>query len=194
MTKNKKSGKNEAVFIDRDGVINKSPKLHDYVKNWDEFEWLPGVQEAIKTLKKLGLLTIVVTNQRGVGRGMMRFEDVEDVHRNIQKDLSKIGTKIDAFYFCPHRNKDNCSCRKPKTGLVKQAEKDFNIEVAKCFVIGDEKKDIEMGQKLGCLTILVLSGGVIDKKEVIKWDIKPDFIARDLKEAANVIGGQVEKR
>jgi len=191
MITGKKPGKNKAIFIDRDGVINENPALHDYVKNWAEFEWLLGAQEAIKALKKLKWLVIVVSNQRGVARRMMTLEDVEGIHRHIQEDLSQIGAKIDAFYFCPHNYDDNCSCRKPKTGLIKKAEKDFNLDVNRSFVVGDAKSDIEMGQRAGCKTILVLTGEMKDEKEkeIEEWDVKPNFIAQDLKEAVSIIGG-----
>lgn len=185
--RNRNQNLKKAVFIDRDGVINKKAKQDDYIKNWEEFIWLPGVKKTIKRLNDLGWLIIVASNQRGVSRGLMKYEDVVNIHDHIQTDLAKINARIDALFFCPHNYDDNCSCRKPKIGLIKQAERKLHLNLALCFVIGDSESDIIMGRKAGCLTILVLTGQVKNRNEVESWEIKPDFIVSDLSSAVKLI-------
>jgi len=179
--------RSRTVFLDRDGVINKQPAPHDYVKNWNEFQWLPKTKETIKGLNKAGFLVIVVSNQRGVVRGMMKMENVEEIHQKMNQELQELGGKIDAFYFCPHNYSDHCQCRKPKIGMLLKAADDFNIDLKKAIVIGDSKKDIQMGKKASCVTILVLSGETRRKKETKGWSVKPDWIAQDLPEAVEMV-------
>lgn len=147
-------GMRKVVFLDRDGVIIKKPPEHDYVKSWEEFEWLPKAKEAIKRLNEAGFLVIVVTNQQGVGRGLMSKKDVEEIHRRMQEELSKLGAKIDTFYFCPHNIGDNCSCRKPKPGLVKNAQTDFSL-LPGGFMIGDSQCDLDLAKTAGLTPILI---------------------------------------
>jgi D-glycero-D-manno-heptose 1,7-bisphosphate phosphatase len=135
---------NKAFFLDRDGVINYNAPEHDYIKNWGDFKLLPNVIEAIKLIKDLNYLTIVISNQRGIARGLMTTEDVQQIHNNLNKELKENDTNIDAFYFCSHDYIDNCNCRKPKTGMVLRAVKDFNIDVSSCWLIGDSDTDIEL--------------------------------------------------
>jgi len=144
---------NKAVFLDRDGVINKKLE-NDYVKNWNEFHFLPGVIEAIKTINEKGYLVIVVTNQRGIGRGLMTEQDLKDIHQRMLQEIQKGGARIDDIFYCPHDMKDNCNCRKPKPGMLVQAKKKWDIDYAKSYIIGDSETDIEAGQQVGCKGIL----------------------------------------
>lgn len=145
--------KKRAIFLDRDGVINKNSKEHDYVKSWGEFEFLPGIIETVRELNK-DFLVVVVSNQRGIARGMMTKENVEEVHKNMVKEFSRKGAKIDAIYVCPHDDSDNCNCRKPKPGMILKAAKDLDIDLKESYVIGDSISDIEAGKKAGCKPIL----------------------------------------
>lgn len=146
---------NKAVFLDRDGIINKKPLPHDYVKKWSEFKFIPRIEKLIKRANKKGLLVIVVTNQRGIARGLMTKKNVEEIHRKMKEVLKRKGAKIDAIYYCPHNVKDNCRCRKPKPGMLLQAAKDFNISLKESVIIGDDETDIGTGKEAGCKTILI---------------------------------------
>jgi len=149
----------KAIFLDRDGVINKQPPKEDYVKNWNEFEWLPSAKVAIKLINQSDWLAIIISNQRGVARGLMDARDVEAINKKMQKDLAKIGAKLDAIYWCGHDYWHNCDCRKPKPGLILQAVSDFNIDLGKSWMIGDSDDDIEAGRKAGCKTFKIKTNG-----------------------------------
>ena len=144
---------NRAVFLDRDGLINRKLE-NDYVKNWDEFCFLPGVFEAIKTIKEKGYLVIVVTNQRGIAKGLMTEKDLEEIHRRMLKELEKHDVRIDDIFYCPHDISDNCNCRKPKPGMLIQAKEEWDIDFAQSYIIGDSDSDIEAGKRVGCQGIL----------------------------------------
>lgn len=144
---------NKAVYLDRDGIINQKLE-NDYVKNWDEFNFLPGAIEAIKAITEKGYLVIVVTNQRGIARGLMTEKDLEEIHRRMCEELQKHGAHIDDIFFCPHDIKDNCNCRKPKPGMLIEAQKKWNIDFAQSYIIGDSESDIEAGKRVGCKGIL----------------------------------------
>jgi histidinol-phosphate phosphatase family protein len=128
--------KNKAVFLDRDGVINKN-KIN-YVKSIKELEILPSIGVSIKKLKNNDYFVIVITNQS-----------------SIQKHLQFFNTSIDKFYFCPHMPQENCNCRKPKAGMLMQAISEFNIEPALSWMIGDSDSDIQAGLTAGCRTLKI---------------------------------------
>jgi D-glycero-D-manno-heptose 1,7-bisphosphate phosphatase len=140
------------IFLDRDGVINRK-RDDDYVKHWGEFEFLPGVKEALQILTKNNYRLIVVTNQRGIARGWMSEADVQEVHTRMRAEIAP--ALIAAIYYCPH-DKDQCDCRKPKTGMFLQAQRDFpDIEFAQSILIGDSLSDMQAGAAVGCRTILI---------------------------------------
>lgn len=146
------------VFLDRDGVLNRNVCDDGYVQRWDEFEWLPDAQAAVRLLNDAGALTVVVTNQRGVVRGGMHLRDVERIHQRMQDELTTFGARLDAFYVCPH-GVGTCNCRKPEPGLFQQAQRDFPfIDFEQSFVVGDSDSDIEAGRRLGCRTIGICRG------------------------------------
>jgi D-glycero-D-manno-heptose 1,7-bisphosphate phosphatase len=154
--------KRKAVFLDRDGVINKEV---DYAHRIDQLHLLPRTALALKKLNQAGFLVVVITNQAGVAYGFYSENQVHIFHDSLQKRLEKQGGNIDAFYFCPHHKtkgqgwyKVDCKCRKPKTGLFKQAARELEIDFAKSFAIGDKCSDLEPAAKLGSKTILVLTG------------------------------------
>ena len=119
--------KYKCVFLDRDGVINKKAPEGNYIKNWSEFEFLPGAKEAIKKLSKAGFLVIIIANRRGIVKDLMTVEDLKDIHTKMIEELKKVGARIDGIYYCPYDENDNCNCRKPKIGLFLRAKEDFNI-------------------------------------------------------------------
>jgi len=144
---------NKAIFLDRDGVINRKLE-NDYVKNWDEFCFLPGVFEAIKTIKEKGYLIVVVTNQRGIARGFMTENDLHEIHQKMQNELEKHGAQVDDIFYCPHNISDNCDCRKPEPGMLIEAKKKWDIDLDKSYIIGDSESDIEAGKRAGVRGIL----------------------------------------
>jgi len=145
--------KNKAIFLDRDGVINKN--RDDYVKSTKELEIFSNIGKEILKLKMKGFLIIVITNQSVINREIITITELEEIHSTIQKFLMKSKTSIDKFYFCPHRPDENCDCRKPKPGLILQAINEFSIDVSKSWMVGDSKTDIQAGEKAGCKTILL---------------------------------------
>jgi|TARA_B100001964_G_C14250916_1_gene609905 D-glycero-D-manno-heptose 1,7-bisphosphate phosphatase len=141
---------NRAVFLDRDGVINKKVSIKDFVKNIDELVYLPNVKRIIAKIKQKKYITIIVSNQSGINRGIIKKENMEKINEKLRKDLG-----IDGIYYCPHLPDENCACRKPKTGLIEKAVKDLNIDVKSSWLVGDNDFDIEAGKAAGLKTIRV---------------------------------------
>lgn len=152
------SNKQKAIFLDRDGVINKHI---GFLRKADEFELVPGVIDGIKAINKSGYLAIVVTNQPVIARGECTFEELQRIHDKMETELGKEGAFLDAIYVCPHHKdkgfegerpeyKFDCDCRKPKPGLLLQAAKDFNIDLSQSYMIGDSERDVEAGRNAGC--------------------------------------------
>ncbi len=151
LSNNRKS----AVFFDRDGVLNRKPPEHDYVKSYEEFFWNEGARELIKKINDLGFLVIVISNQRGIARGMMTVAFVDDLHRRMNRELAETGACIDAFYYCPHDTSDKCACRKPEIGMFLKAAKEWDIELSRSFAVGDSDSDTTAAAKSGCKTIKI---------------------------------------
>jgi len=178
--------KYKCVFLDRDGIINKKAPEGDYIKNWSEFKFLSGVKEAIKKLNKAGFLVIIITNQRGIAKGLMTEEDLKDIHSKMIEELKKSGARIDSIYYCPHDEKDNCNCRKPKIGMFIKAKKDFNIDLSKSWLIGDSLSDIKSGIKANCNTVFFNKSFII-KFLLKKVKIKSTFNSNNFNEIVNKI-------
>ncbi|MBN1075620.1 HAD family hydrolase [Clostridium botulinum] len=144
---------NKAVFLDRDGTINIEK---NYLYKIEAFEFIEGVPEAIKMLNDAGYLVIVVTNQAGIARGYYTEEDMYRLHEHINDELKKYDAHIDEFYFCPHhpecgigKYKLDCNCRKPKSGMLEEAIKKYNIDKNRSYIIGDKDWDVESGENIG---------------------------------------------
>ena len=144
-----------AIFLDRDGTIN---KLNGFITNYNQIEIIPNSAAAIKKLKDLGFLIIVVTNQPVVERGLISKAGLETLHLNLNKALAKDGGDVDAFLFCPHEDSakridkvlvDFCKCRKPASGLIDEALAKFKIDLSKSWVIGDSWRDVELAKNTG---------------------------------------------
>lgn len=148
--------KSWTLFLDRDGVINRKIE-GDYVRTLEQFEFIEGVLDGMKKLTKIFGRTIIITNQRGIGRGLMSEEDLQKIHNYMLAEFKKNGVKIDAIYYCPHDyQKQDCECRKPKVGMALQAKKDFpEIDFSKSIIVGDSREDIELGRKLGMITVYI---------------------------------------
>lgn len=170
----------KAVFLDRDGVIIRKALDDGYIADWSEVEFLPGSIEAIRTLHKQGFMVIVVTNQRGVATGRIDLSSLEDIHTRLRAVVSDNGGTISAIYFCPHLIAENCSCRKPKPGMLLRAAKDHGLNLSECWMVGDSLTDIEAGRRAGCRTVLISSSSG-------RQEPKPDVCERALSVAVNRI-------
>ena len=173
------------VFLDRDGVINRKLPEGEYVSNWDRIEILPGAEEAIAKLNRSGRSVIVITNQRGIALGHYTEADVKAMHDALQKHLAKTGAHIDAFYFCPH-DRNECDCRKPKTGLFEQALRDFpGASNKNSIVIGDSVSDIEAARNFGVPSIFIEGDPQFQKPGAEKARSLADASSQSLSEAVN---------
>ncbi len=178
------------VFFDRDGVINKKAPPHQYICSWEEFEFLPHVAEAIKDLNRRGFLVVIISNQRGVARGMLSVEKLDEIHARMLKELHDQGAVIDGIYYCPHNYEDNCDCRKPKPGMLLEAAKDLDIDLSESFMVGDSEDDIAAGKAAGCKTVLVSPPDSHDSSFVIHNSdpaSKPDRAIPNLGELATCL-------
>jgi D-glycero-D-manno-heptose 1,7-bisphosphate phosphatase len=145
------------VLLDRDGVLNRKMPEGSYLRSCDELELLPGVADAIRLLNESGIVTIVVTNQRGIALGHYTEEDLESIHCSMRAQLQQAAARIDAIYHCPH-DYNQCDCRKPKTGMLEQALRDFPVASRENTVmVGDSASDMAAGRAFGIPTILVAS-------------------------------------
>jgi D-glycero-D-manno-heptose 1,7-bisphosphate phosphatase len=177
----------KVIFLDRDGVINyDSP---DYVKSWDEFRFLPGSLEALAALTAAGYTLILITNQAGVGRGLIPAPVLEDMHRRLRQAVAEQGGRIFDIFHCPHHPDAHCGCRKPEPGMILQAAARHRIDTAGAVMIGDNAKDIACGRRAGCgAAILVRTGnGLKAQEELTAQGIRPTAVADDLLDAANMI-------
>lgn len=145
----------DTLFLDRDGVINRH-RPNDYVKTWNEFEFLPGVLQSLGSLSKKFKHIIIVTNQRGVGKGIMTEQTLQKIHGRMVREIEKSGGRIDRIYYCTDLNNDSYD-RKPNIGMALRAKKDFpDIDFSKSVMIGDSESDMEFGRRAGiklCLRI-----------------------------------------
>lgn len=151
---------NKAIFLDRDGVINKEKK--NYVKTIDDLEIFENIPYCIQQLKKNNFIVIVITNQSAINRGLTDIQKLNEIHEAIQNHLEKFNTKIDAFYFCPHRPDENCLCRKPKPELIIKASNDYDIDLQSSWMIGDNDSDVLAGQNAGCRSIKIDNSNLPD--------------------------------
>lgn len=138
------------VFLDRDGTLNVRPPKACYIEKPEDFVWLPGAKEAVKMLNDHGVITILVSNQPGIARGRLTEKALTDIHNKMQNDLAEIDAKIDHIYYCPHNWDEGCDCRKPKPGLLYQAQKDLSLDLTKCMLFGDDDRDIEAADAANC--------------------------------------------
>jgi histidinol-phosphate phosphatase family protein len=151
----------KAIFLDRDGVLNKNKD--DYVKNISELEIFPFISEPIRKFQSAEFKIIVITNQSAINRGLMTEKNLNEIHEKIQSFLIQNNTKIDYFYYCPHTPNENCSCRKPKSGLLLKAIDDFSIDVNNSWFIGDRDSDIQAGKSVGCNTLKIQNDVNLEK-------------------------------
>ena len=164
------------LFLDRDGVINKCMPPGQYVKFWDEFEFIDNSIHAISNLRMFFTTIVVVTNQQGVGKNIMPLYHLENIHQKMQEYLRASGCFVDGIYCCPHLEITQCNCRKPKTEMAFQAKKDFpEIEFKTSVIVGDSPSDLEFGCKLEMKTILIGSKQSMDSRANFYFDSLFDF-------------------
>ncbi len=144
-----------AVLLDRDGVLNRRPPRAEYIRRPEEFEWLPGALEALRLLQGAGFRVIVVSNQAGVARGVMSEADLAAVHARMSAEARAAGGLIYAVYHCPHDWEAGCDCRKPRPGMLFQAQRDFALDLTRTPFIGDDERDRQAAEAAGCPFVLV---------------------------------------
>lgn len=182
-----------AIFLDRDGVVTDEV---GYINHISRARIYPYAPEAIRMLKSTSLPVIIVTNQSGVGRGYFTEDIVNQVHQKVQDTLEAKGTSLDAFYYCPHHPnaviesyRQQCRCRKPGTGMPEEAAKKFGLNLGASYMVGDTYRDMQMGFNIGARTVLLMTG--YGRGEFVyrrdKWPRKPDLVAENLLEAAELI-------
>ena len=175
------------VFLDRDGVIN-----HDsdaYIKHPDEFHFIPQSPDAIALLTGSGFQVILITNQSAVGRGMISRQTLDDILKKMTRGVEQAGGRIKDIFFCPHTPDEGCECRKPKPGMILDAVRSHGIDLEHSVMVGDSAKDIECGKNAGCAKTILVKTGKAEKAlaALTAKGIAPDFLARDLYEAARWI-------
>ena len=144
-----------AIILDRDGVLNKRPPRAEYVRRWEGFEWLPGAKEALRLLKEAGYRVIIVSNQAGIAREAMTEADLKTIHERMKAEVIASGGQIDAIYYCPHHWDEGCECRKPKPGMLFQAQRDWHLDLSRTPFIGDDERDAQAAFEAGCPSALV---------------------------------------
>ena len=176
-----KTSSKPVIFMDRDGVINVDRA--DYVKNWDEFTFMPHILDLFSLLHKNDFRVIVITNQSMIGRGIASLDTLQYMHKRMQEEIEKYGGKIEKIYFCPHHPDDNCQCRKPKPGMLLQASEQLGIALGNSIFIGDSLRDIEAGARAGCKTCLLLN----DRVNLKTAPIHPDFCIDSIMQVEKII-------
>ena len=189
-----------AVFLDRDGTITEEM---GYINHLDRLQVYPWAAEAIRKLNRAERPVIVVTNQSGVARGVFTEDLLHQVHRKVVFELAAQKAKLDAIYYCPHHlngpleaYRVKCQCRKPATGMVMDAARRFQIDLASSYMVGDSYRDMQLGFNAGARTILVMTGygrGEYEHQRH-RWDRLPDRIAENLLEAVEIILGESARR
>ncbi len=188
-----------AVFIDRDGVINRmfynaEFGLIDSPANPDQFSLLPGVGEAIAKINRLGLLALVVSNQPGIAKGKFTPELLEAIEDKMRRDIEAGGGHLDGVYNCLHHPEAAlaqyrviCDCRKPKPGLILSAAEEWNIDLRRSYMLGDGVTDVSAGRAAGTITVFVNSRKCYNCDSLVENDVWPDYLVGNLTEAASLI-------
>ena len=177
----------KVVFLDRDGVINQDSP--NYIKSWDEFNFIKGSLEAIALLKSNNFSTIVITNQSAINRNMISEKKLGHVHFLMKQTIEEAGGLIKDIFYCPHTPDNECNCRKPLPGLINRAKKMYDIDLADSVMVGDSAKDILSAQNAGCgKTVLVKTGDYNNAISILSENnISPSYIAKNLHEAVRWI-------
>jgi D-glycero-D-manno-heptose 1,7-bisphosphate phosphatase len=173
---------NPVIVLDRDGTIIVD---RHYLADPESLQFAAGAQAGLRTMADLGFRLVVITNQSGIARGFLSLATLEQIHERLRQMLKGAGVTLEGIYFCPHEPADECDCRKPKLGLMRQAAKELGFEMSKAIVIGDKDSDIEFGRRAGALTFRI---GKPESRPASS--AKPDYVVEGLLEAAEIIGSR----
>lgn len=176
---------NRAIFMDRDGTVSEEI---GYMYDAGLYKPFSYAGPAIRRINDSGMKAVLITNQSGIGRGYFEEAMVHKVHDALRAELARHGARLDAVYFCPHHPEAGCDCRKPQPGMLRQAEKELNIDLKSSYVVGDKYIDIELAHSVGAKSILVLTGYGREERERCKTSShQPNFVAENLVEAVDAI-------
>ncbi len=139
-----------AVILDRDGVLNRKPPKAEYVRSWADWEWLSGSLEALRLFKEAGVRVFIVSNQAGIARGAMTDADLRAIHEHMLIEIRQAGGDVAAIYHCPHGWDEGCDCRKPKPGMLHQAQREHHLDLSRTCFIGDDERDGQAADAAGC--------------------------------------------
>ena len=153
-----------AIFLDRDGVLNHKAPRGEYICSADQFRWIPGSLDGLKILTQAGYRIFIISNQAGIARGNLSEFDLKAIHDKMVQDAADIGARIDAIYVCPHGWDADCACRKPKPGLLFQAQREQSLDLTRIWFLGDDERDMEAGLAAGCRC-----GRVTSEKPFLEW-------------------------
>ena len=180
--------KRPAIFLDRDGVINRNRP--DHVKTWAEFDFLPGVLPALRRLALLEWPVVVISNQAIVGRGLVSRQTLDVINARMVRTVQSVGGRIDRVFYCPHRPEEKCTCRKPQPGLLLQAAEQMKLDLARSFFVGDAESDVMAAKAAGCRPVLVKTGRGVGQMALLRQDhVMGYYLAEDLSEAIDWILG-----
>lgn len=185
MKRAKKKTNKRAIFFDRDGTV-----IYDleYLRDPEQVRLLAGTEKALFELQRQGFYLVLVSNQSGVGRGLLLQEDVERIHCQVIACLAKHGVHLDGVYYCPHAPWEECDCRKPSPVLLLRAAEELDIDLVHSFMVGDKPSDIEAGRRAGCQTVLLAANPSSDMLTPA-----PDYVTADWSEVARYILSQTKE-
>jgi D-glycero-D-manno-heptose 1,7-bisphosphate phosphatase len=178
------------LLLDRDGVIN-AYRPGIYVSRPEDLAILPGVLETLANLTRRGIEVIVISNQAGIGKGLLPPENLAAITDRMLAEITAAGGRILDVLYCPHRPEDVCDCRKPRPGMILTAARRHQIHLPTTCFVGDSRSDIEAAAAAGCRSALVLTGQAALKGDWADWPIRPDLIAPDLAAAIEMIFGEL---
>jgi D-glycero-D-manno-heptose 1,7-bisphosphate phosphatase len=174
------------ALVDRDGTINEEV---DHLDDPDALVLIPGSAAALRRLRAVGLGIVVVTNQAQIGRGLLTEDRLAEIHDRLTAMLAAEGAEVDAILHCPHAPEDGCDCRKPGTGMAREAVARFGFDPAEAFVVGDHASDMGMGRAIGATTFFVLTGHGAEERENAGGDA--DHVVADLSAAVDIIAASI---
>lgn len=177
------------VFLDRDGTLNPDP---GYIRSPEQYELFPGVAQALAKLKQAGARLVVVTNQSGIARGLLSVDDLDRIHAKLRRLLDAAGASLDGIYWCPHHPDEGCACRKPQPGMIERAVREQGVDPARAYLIGDQRRDMELAHRVGAKSILVRGAGGGDRTDL--GDRVPDLVVTNLPEAVEWILADARRR
>jgi D-glycero-D-manno-heptose 1,7-bisphosphate phosphatase len=173
------NGKHKAVFLDRDGVINRKAPDGEYIVAVNEFDILPRAVDAVARFSQGGFLVFVVTNQRGIARGLVSREEVDRIHQLLENTVERVGGHITKIYVCEHDHHHRCDCRKPEPGMLLRASREFNVDLDASWMVGDSHSDLQAGRRAGCRIAQVGNNGS-QQAEIVGatlWEVAQQIVS-----------------